>query len=80
MTNASGKKRTDSASRVIKASPQSIYRAFVDPMALISWLPPKGIVIVGVPVLTPIYSVILTIPLRLPCRRASAASLHEIYN
>lgn len=42
MTNASGKKRTDSASRVIKASPQSIYRAFVDPMALISWLPPKG--------------------------------------
>jgi uncharacterized protein YndB with AHSA1/START domain len=42
MTNASGKKRTDSASRVIKASPQTIYRAFEDPGALVSWLPPKG--------------------------------------
>jgi uncharacterized protein YndB with AHSA1/START domain len=42
MTNASNKKRTDSASRVIKASPQTIYKAFVDPGALISWLPPTG--------------------------------------
>jgi uncharacterized protein YndB with AHSA1/START domain len=42
MTNASGKKRTDSASRVIMASPRTIYRAFVDPDALVSWLPPKG--------------------------------------
>lgn len=42
MTNASSKKRTDSASRVIKASPQTIYKAFVDPVALVSWLPPKG--------------------------------------
>lgn len=42
MTNASNKKRTDSASRVIKASPQTIYEAFVDPESLVSWLPPKG--------------------------------------
>jgi uncharacterized protein YndB with AHSA1/START domain len=42
MTNASSKKRTDSASRVIKASPQTIYKAFVDPGATVLWLPPKG--------------------------------------
>ncbi|GGD96460.1 SRPBCC family protein [Paenibacillus nasutitermitis] len=42
MTNAPGKKRTDSASRVIKALPQNIYKALVDPEAMVSWLPPKG--------------------------------------
>lgn len=42
MANASNKKRTDSASRVIKASPHTIYRAFVDPDEIVSWLPPKG--------------------------------------
>jgi uncharacterized protein YndB with AHSA1/START domain len=42
MTNASSKKRTDSASRVIKTSPQNIYKSFVDPEALVSWFPPKG--------------------------------------
>jgi len=42
MTNLSGEKRIDYASRVIKASPQTIYMAFVDPEALVSWLPPKG--------------------------------------
>ncbi len=42
MTKASGKKRIDSASRVIEAPPQIIYRAFLDPKALVSWLPPKG--------------------------------------
>lgn len=42
MTNAPGNKRTDSASRVVKASPHTIYKAFVDPQALVSWLPPKG--------------------------------------
>lgn len=42
MTNASSKKRIDSASRIIKASPQKIYKAFVEPEALVSWLPPKG--------------------------------------
>jgi uncharacterized protein YndB with AHSA1/START domain len=35
-------RRTDSASRVIKASPAAIYRAYVDPDALVRWLPPTG--------------------------------------
>lgn len=34
--------RTDQASRVISASPDAIYRAFVDPDALTRWLPPAG--------------------------------------
>ncbi len=42
MANASSNKRTDSASRVIMASPQTIYQAFLSPEALVSWLPPKG--------------------------------------
>lgn len=42
MTNPSTEKRIDSASKVIKASPGTIYKAFVDPSALVSWLPPKG--------------------------------------
>jgi len=33
-------RRTDTASLVIAADPQSIYRAFVDPDALMAWLPP----------------------------------------
>jgi uncharacterized protein YndB with AHSA1/START domain len=40
-TNSNGK-RTDSGSRVIKASPQSIYQAFLDPEAVVSWRPPAG--------------------------------------
>ncbi|MFP2908538.1 SRPBCC family protein [Pyxidicoccus sp. 3LFB2] len=40
--SAAGKKRTDTGSRVIKASPSTLYRAFVDPQAWLSWLPPKG--------------------------------------
>ncbi len=35
-------KRTDVASRVIRASPQVIYRALVEPEALVAWRPPKG--------------------------------------
>jgi|SRR5690625_3890602 len=42
MANESGNKRTDSASRVIMASPQTIYQAFLNPESLVSWLPPKG--------------------------------------
>jgi uncharacterized protein YndB with AHSA1/START domain len=42
MTNASNKKRIDSASRVIKASPRTIYQAFLEPETLVSWLPPAG--------------------------------------
>lgn len=34
--------RTDRASRVIKAAPATIYRAFIDPEALVCWLPPAG--------------------------------------
>jgi uncharacterized protein YndB with AHSA1/START domain len=37
-----GDKRIDAASRIIKASPQSLYRAFVDADAWLVWLPPKG--------------------------------------
>ncbi|MGZ9722846.1 hypothetical protein [Rhizobium miluonense] len=42
MSRTSGSRRTDTASRVIRAKPQAIFVAFVDPEALISWLPPKG--------------------------------------
>ncbi|GEM_PF-330318 len=34
--------RTDTASRIIKASPQTLYWAFVDPDVLVRWLPPGG--------------------------------------
>jgi uncharacterized protein YndB with AHSA1/START domain len=34
--------RIDSASRVIKAEPAAIYGAFIDPAALVQWLPPHG--------------------------------------
>jgi len=34
--------RTDSASRVIAASPSTIYQAFTDPNAWAIWLPPSG--------------------------------------
>lgn len=34
--------RTDSASRIIKASPRSLYEAFLDGDALVSWLLPRG--------------------------------------
>jgi len=41
MTNPSNSRRTDSASRVIKALPQTVYQAFVNPEAWVKWLPPK---------------------------------------
>jgi uncharacterized protein YndB with AHSA1/START domain len=34
--------RTDSAARVIPASPEVVYDALVDPDALSTWLPPRG--------------------------------------
>lgn len=34
--------RTDTASRVMAASPERIYAAFIDPEALAAWLPPDG--------------------------------------
>ncbi|TDQ41013.1 SRPBCC domain-containing protein [Aureibacillus halotolerans] len=37
-----GNGRIDSASRVILASPQTVYQAFLNPESLVSWLPPEG--------------------------------------
>lgn len=34
--------RTDTATRLVHASPDTVYRAFVDARALMAWLPPKG--------------------------------------
>jgi uncharacterized protein YndB with AHSA1/START domain len=34
--------RTDTASRVISASPEQVYAALIDPEALVAWLPPDG--------------------------------------
>ena len=34
--------RTDRASRIVAASPERVYAAFVDPDALTAWLPPSG--------------------------------------
>lgn len=42
MATASGNTRTDTTSRVINASPQTLYRAFLDPKAMASWRPPEG--------------------------------------
>jgi uncharacterized protein YndB with AHSA1/START domain len=36
------RRRTDGASRIIKAAPQAIYQAFLDPEAVATWRPPKG--------------------------------------
>lgn len=36
------KTRIDTAARVIQAPPSAIYRAFMDPESLVSWLPPEG--------------------------------------
>jgi uncharacterized protein YndB with AHSA1/START domain len=35
-------KRIDRAERYIRASPEQIFGAFVDPLQLIKWLPPEG--------------------------------------
>ena len=42
MTSDANARRIDSASRVIRASPEILYRAFVDPVSLVRWLPPSG--------------------------------------
>ena len=36
--------RTDRASRVIAAPLESVWAAFVDPVALVAWLPPGGMI------------------------------------
>jgi uncharacterized protein YndB with AHSA1/START domain len=40
MTNAAGRERSTEAARLIKGSREKIYRAFLDPVALATWLPP----------------------------------------
>jgi len=42
MTNTFNNKRTVSASRVILASPETIYGAFLDQEAVATWRPPEG--------------------------------------
>ena len=42
MTTDARARRIDFASRVIGASPETLYRAFVDPASLLRWLPPSG--------------------------------------
>ncbi|GAB2572476.1 SRPBCC family protein [Gracilibacillus alcaliphilus] len=42
MSNLSQNKRIDIASRVIQASSQTIYQAFLHPESLATWLPPTG--------------------------------------
>lgn len=42
MDEAPIRKRTDSAARIIKASPQAIYQALLDRDAVAAWRPPMG--------------------------------------
>ena len=42
MSDAAPSRRTDRATLEIAASPDAIYAAFVDPEALMRWLPPRG--------------------------------------
>ena len=41
MRDSTSRRRTDSASSVIGATPESVYGAFADPDALMAWLPPE---------------------------------------
>jgi uncharacterized protein YndB with AHSA1/START domain len=34
--------RTDSASRIVDATPEQVYAAMTDPAAMLKWLPPGG--------------------------------------
>lgn len=36
--------RIDAAKNVMKATPADLYQAFINPKALVSWLPPEGMV------------------------------------
>jgi uncharacterized protein YndB with AHSA1/START domain len=42
MTTKSDQERSTCVSRIIKAPRRTIYQAFLDPEALVSWLPPGG--------------------------------------
>lgn len=41
MRDSTSRRRTDSASSVIGATPEAVYGAFADPDALMAWLPPE---------------------------------------
>jgi uncharacterized protein YndB with AHSA1/START domain len=41
MRDSTPRRRTDSASSVIAVTPEAVYRAFADPVALMAWLPPE---------------------------------------
>ncbi|WP_437572095.1 SRPBCC domain-containing protein [Sorangium sp. So ce542] len=42
MRDPAARGRTDTASLVVAARPDAVYRAFADPDALMAWLPPEG--------------------------------------
>jgi uncharacterized protein YndB with AHSA1/START domain len=42
MRDSTSPKRTDTASLVVAAQPDAVYRAFADPDALMAWLPPES--------------------------------------
>jgi uncharacterized protein YndB with AHSA1/START domain len=42
MASEPGHERRTRDSRIIKAPRRAVYRAFLDPAAVVSWLPPKG--------------------------------------
>ncbi len=42
MTDATGAGRTDRASRLVRAPRGALYRALLDPQAVATWLPPRG--------------------------------------
>lgn len=42
MTNMTAQGRTDRAARIVKASPQTVYRVLVDSDTMMSWLAPEG--------------------------------------
>ncbi|WP_433934128.1 SRPBCC family protein [Sorangium cellulosum] len=42
MRDSAARGRTDTASLVVAAQPDTVYRAFADPDALMAWLPPDG--------------------------------------
>lgn len=42
MKNQANNGRIDTVSKIIDASPQTLYQAFMDTGSLVKWLPPKG--------------------------------------
>lgn len=42
MSQSSNGTRSDSGSRLINAPPEAIYRAMLDPEAIVAWRPPEG--------------------------------------